>query len=187
MPTHVALLRAINVGGRARVAMADLRRIVADLGHTDVATYIQSGNVVFTSASTDSAVLAVDIRTRLVEELGVRTDVVVLTRDDLEQVIAGNPFPVTDPKLLHVVLRDTPYSAAEVEAVTSAEQKARERGSPDQAVVRGRALYLHTPGGFGRSELAKLLSRGPRAVLATATARNWATMRKLQQMLAAAD
>jgi uncharacterized protein DUF1697 len=54
MPTHVALLRGINVGGRNRVAMADLREVVLGLGHTEVATYIQSGNVVFTSEKADN-------------------------------------------------------------------------------------------------------------------------------------
>ena len=55
MPTHIALLRGINVGGRNRVAMADLREVVLGLGHTEVATYIQSGNVVFTSEEADTA------------------------------------------------------------------------------------------------------------------------------------
>ena len=58
MPTHVALLRGINVGGRNRVAMAALREVVEGLGHTEVATYIQSGNVVFTSEAADPGTLA---------------------------------------------------------------------------------------------------------------------------------
>lgn len=167
--------------------MADLRQVVADLGHTDVATYIQSGNVVFTSADGDTDALAAGIRARLAEELGVGADVVVLTRGEFEQVIADNPFPVTDPKLVHVALRAGAFRPEEVEAIAVAEQRARQRGSRDQAVVVGRALYLHTPGGFGRSELAALLNRGQQAVLATATARNWATMCKLREMLATTD
>src|SRR6266487_3948114 len=58
MPTHIALLRGINVGGRNRVAMADLRKVVLGLGYTDVATYIQSGNVVFTGEEADTAMIA---------------------------------------------------------------------------------------------------------------------------------
>lgn len=58
MPTHVALLRGINLGAHNRVAMADLRRVVTSLGHTDVATYIQSGNAVFTTQERDSLALA---------------------------------------------------------------------------------------------------------------------------------
>jgi uncharacterized protein (DUF1697 family) len=58
MPTHVALLRGINLGGHNKVAMADLREVVTSLGHADVATYIQSGNVVFSTPQTDTAALA---------------------------------------------------------------------------------------------------------------------------------
>ncbi|MGH3574889.1 MAG: DUF1697 domain-containing protein, partial [Pseudonocardiaceae bacterium] len=58
MPTHVALLRGINVGGRNRVSMADLRALVTSLAHTDVATYIQSGNVLFTSTQTNTSAIA---------------------------------------------------------------------------------------------------------------------------------
>jgi uncharacterized protein (DUF1697 family) len=58
MPTHIALLRGINVGGRNRVAMADLRTVVLGLGYTDVATYIQSGNVVFTGEEAETAMIA---------------------------------------------------------------------------------------------------------------------------------
>ena len=61
VPTHVALLRGINLAGRNRVAMSDLRDITASLGHADIATYIQSGNVIFTSRDTDTDRLADDL------------------------------------------------------------------------------------------------------------------------------
>jgi uncharacterized protein (DUF1697 family) len=91
MPTHVALLRGINVGGRNRVAKADLREVVLGLGHTEVATYIQSGNVVFTSEEADSAAIAAALEGAIAEHLGVRPKVVVLTRAELAQVVADNP------------------------------------------------------------------------------------------------
>jgi len=80
MPTHVALLRGINVGGRNRVAMADLREVVLGLGHTEVATYIQSGNVVFTSEEADTATIAAALERAIAEHLGVQPKVIVLTR-----------------------------------------------------------------------------------------------------------
>jgi uncharacterized protein (DUF1697 family) len=91
MPTHVALLRGINVGGRNKVAMAALREVVQGLGHTEVATYIQSGNVVFTSEQGDTARLADALEAAIGERLGVRPKVVVLTRGELAQVVADNP------------------------------------------------------------------------------------------------
>ena len=100
MPTHIALLRGINVGGRNRVAMAGLREVVTSLGHTDVATYIQSGNVVFTSKEADTRVLAAALERAVAEALGVRPRVVVLSRNELSQVIADNPYPdETNPSL----------------------------------------------------------------------------------------
>jgi uncharacterized protein (DUF1697 family) len=89
MPTHVALLRGTNVGGRNRAAMADLREAVLGLGHTDVATYIQSGNVVFTSEEADTATIAAALERAIAEHLGVQPKVIVLTRAELAQVVAG--------------------------------------------------------------------------------------------------
>ncbi|MFZ0119989.1 MAG: DUF1697 domain-containing protein [Pseudonocardiaceae bacterium] len=148
MPTHVALLRGINVGGRNRVAMADLRALVTSLTHTDVATYIQNGNVVFTSTQTDTTAIAAALEHAIAESLSVRPTVVVLSRDTLSRVVADNPYP-------------------------------------DETTVLGHTLYLHTPDGLGRSELAAQLARsgGPLAAAGSATVRNWATVTKLLAML----
>jgi len=67
VPTHVALLRGINVGGRNRVAMANLREVVTSLGHTEVTTYVQSGNVVFTSPDADTGALVAALEQRIGE------------------------------------------------------------------------------------------------------------------------
>lgn len=182
MPTHVALLRGINVGGRNRVAMAELREVVASLGHTEVATYIQSGNVVFTSTEADTGALAAALERAIAESLGVRPKVVVVSRHELSQVIANNPYPdETTPKCLHAVFRGQDVGADEVAALAAAVQRAREKGGRDEARVVGRILYLRTPDGLGRSELAAQLSRSGGALDAgsAATMRNWATVRKL--------
>lgn len=182
MPTHVALLRGINVGGRNRVAMADLREVVAGLGHTEVATYIQSGNVVFTSQETDATALATALERAIAETLGVAPRVVVLSRSELSQVMADNPYPEeTNPKCLHAVFRSQDMGPEEVAAVAAAEHRARERGSRDEARVVGRTLFLRTPEGLGRSELAAQLARrgGALAAEAAGTARNWATVCRL--------
>ena len=182
MPTHVALLRGINVGGRNRVAMAALREVVEGLGHTDVATYIQSGNVVFTSAETDPGTLAAALQEAIGDRLGVRPKVVVLSCRELARVVADNPFPGQDnPKLVHVVFWNGPLGPEEAAAVDAAQQRSRNLGSRDEAQVEGSTLYLHTPDGFGRSELAARLTRMGGGQTA-GTARNWATVRKLLAM-----
>jgi uncharacterized protein (DUF1697 family) len=185
MATHVALLRGINVGGRNKVAMADLREVVESLGHGDVATYIQSGNVVFTSEDTDTAALAAKLERALEQAVGVRSSVVVLSRAELAKVIADNPFPdEANPKHLHAVFRGAKVDAKEAAAIADAERRAGDKGGRDQARVVGRTVYLRTPDGLGRSELAARLARSsPAAGDRGGTARNWATVTKLLAML----
>lgn len=182
MPRYLALLRGINVGGRNKVAMADLRQIAAELGHTDVATYIQSGNLLFTSTDDDAAGHAAALEARIAGRLSVRPTVVVVSAAQLARAIADNPFPdETNHKSLHAVFRNDELTPAGLAAVAAAVERARASGSQDNAVVVGRVLYLHTPDGFGRSELGARLT-------ATAhtggTARNWATVTTLMAMLA---
>lgn len=185
VPTHVALLRGINVGGRNKVAMADLRAVVTSLGHADVATYIQSGNVVFTARATDPALLAADLEAAIAQALDVRPRVVVVSREELAQVVRDNPYSAeANPKSVHAVFLGE-YPAAEmVDHVADAQRQARLKGSRDTAQYVGRILFLHTPDGFGRSELAALLARpgGPTSVRGAGTARNWATVTRLLAM-----
>jgi uncharacterized protein (DUF1697 family) len=182
VPTHVALLRGINVGSHNRVAMPALRALVTSLGHGEVATYIASGNVVFTPADPD-APLDADLEEAIAAQTGVECRVVVLTCAELARVVADNPYPdEPDPKRVHAIFltgRSTEEAGAQLEKVR---QKLGDKVGNDEAAIVGRALYLHTPDGFGRSELAKVLSRpgGP----AEGTARNWATVTKLAAMCA---
>jgi uncharacterized protein (DUF1697 family) len=185
MPSHVALLRGINVGGRNRVAMADLREVMTSLGYTDVATYIQSGNVVFSTDQTDTAALAADIEKAIAERLTVSPRVLVVSRDDLAQVVRDNPHAdEPNPRALHAVFLDADPGPEMVAAVAAAQDKAAQKGGRDTAQFVGRTLFVHTPDGFGRSELAILLSRasGPLSPRGAGTARNWATVTKLLSM-----
>jgi uncharacterized protein (DUF1697 family) len=178
-------LRGINVGGRNKVAMGDLRTVVTSLGYTDVATYIQSGNVVFTAGGTDSVLLAAAIEDAIGQALDVRPRVVVVSREELAQVIRNNPYSAeTNPKSVHVVFLGEDPAAEMVKVVADAERQAALKGSRDTAQFAGRALFLHTPDGFGRSELAPLLARagGPTSARKAGTARNWATVTKLLAM-----
>lgn len=186
MRTHVALLRGINVGGQNRVAMSDLRGIVTALGYDDVATYIQSGNVVFGSPPKNQAEVADALQREIAARLGVNPLVVVLSREELATVITSNPYPhETNPTCLHAVFHRDVLTADAIIAVAAAAQRARDRGSRDQATAVGRTVFLHTPNGLGRSELAEQLARpGPRTPAGTAgTARNWATVTRLRALL----
>jgi len=187
MASHVALLRGINVGGRNKVPMAELREVVTALGHTGVTTYIQSGNVLFTTADTDTAKLAAALETAIEDRFGLWSSVVVLSRDELAEVLAANPYSdEPNPRLVHVVFRNAEPPPEVRDRIEAAVKAAAAKGSRDTAHSAGRALYLHTPDGFGRSELAQNLMRimtpppkqKKQAALA-ATARNLATSTKL--------
>ena len=186
MASHVALLRGINVGGRNKVPMAELREVAAALGHTEVATYIQSGNVLFSTAETDNAKLAAALESAIEDRFGLWSPVVVLSRDELAEVLSANPYAdEPNPRLVHVVFLNAdppPDLSDRIAAVVSA---AAAKGSRDTVQASGRALYVHTPDGFGRSELAQNLfklvtppARQKKPSLA-ATARNWATATRL--------
>jgi uncharacterized protein (DUF1697 family) len=180
MATHIALLRGINVGGHNKVAMAALREVVASLGHTGVATYIQSGNVVFTAvAPAGCAALASGLEEAIAATLAVTPTVVVLTRDDLAQAIRDTPYPEEpDPKRVHAVFfRDIPGGLDA--AIETAMRRDAERGGHGSARLVGRTLYVHTPAGFGTSELANHLLARRASPAAAGTARNWATVTKL--------
>ena len=186
MATHVALLRGINVGGHNKVAMSDLRDLAVGLGYAEVATYIQSGNLVFSTAETDAAQLADTLEREIAARLGVRPAVVVVSAAELAQVIAHNPFPAeANPRCLHAVFRRDAMGPADIAAIAGAVQRARAAGSDDDATVVGRTLYLRTPDGLGRSDLAAQLLNS--RAQSTGTARNWATVTRLIAMLNAAS
>jgi uncharacterized protein (DUF1697 family) len=186
MASHVALLRGINVGGRNKVPMAELREVVAALGHTGVTTYIQSGNVLFSTADTDNAKLAAALETAIEDRFGLWSSVVVLNRDELADVLAANPYPdEPDPRLVHVVFLNGEPPPDRLDRITAAASAAAAKGSRDVLQAGERVLYLHTPDGFGRSELAQNLFRimtpptKQKKQGLAATARNLATATKL--------
>jgi uncharacterized protein (DUF1697 family) len=182
MASHVALLRGINVGGRNKVPMADLREVVTSLGHTGVSTYIQSGNVLFSTADADNAKLATALESAIEDRFGIWSSVVVLSRDELAQVLAANPYPdEPNPRMVHVVFLSAEPPADLLGRLSAAESAVAAKGSQDTVQAAGQALFLHTPNGYGTSELAqtvlKIISppaKGKKRGLA-ATARNWAT------------
>ncbi len=195
MPTHVVLLRGVNNLGGKKVAMAELQEVVTSLGHTDVMTYIQSGNVLFTprltdgrtAGRTDTAALAAELERAIAGSIGVRARAVVLSREELARCVHDNPYPgETDPKLLHAVFLPEVPGPGLAAWVADAERQVRARGSRDEARVLGRTVYLHTPDGYPHSELRRVLARagGPTSAAVAGTARNWATVSRLVELCA---
>jgi uncharacterized protein (DUF1697 family) len=171
--TFVALLRGINVGGKNRIPMTELKSSFAALGYEDVVTYIQSGNVVFRSSSSAERKTAAAIERRIAEEFGTEVTVVLRTPTELKSVAERNPFlkGKADPSKLHVVfLTSRPKAKAVAELDPG-------RSPPDEFKVHGREIYLHLPKGSGRSKLT--IDYFERRLGVAATARNWNTVLKL--------
>ncbi|MFG1868727.1 DUF1697 domain-containing protein [Micromonospora arborensis] len=178
MTRYVALLRGVNVGS-TRLAMADLRRIVTDLGHEDVKTYLQSGNVAFGSSVRDAAKLAAGIERALTDELALKVPVLVRSGRELAAVAGGNPYAdrEDDPTRLLVAFLATPPKKAAVGALTVP-------GSENVSfTVTGREVFLHfVDGGYGRSKFTNAYLEKNLAVVATT--RNWKSVRALADMTA---
>ena len=179
MDRYVALLRGVNVGS-TRIAMADLRRLVAALGHEDVRTYVQSGNVVFASDAGDADHLAAGIERAIADELGLTVPVLVRSARELAAVTAGNPYAdrESDPtRLLVVFLGSTPDRSAVASLGVP-------RGENMSFTVSGREVYLHFPdGGYGRSKFTNTYVE--KALGVVATTRNWKSVRTLAEIAAA--
>lgn len=178
MPTtYVALLRGINVGGSHKVPMKDLREIVADSGGEDIATYVQSGNVVFHSTK-NAPDLVDDLEARLERAFGFEIPTIVRTEAEMAKVVEQNPWPDDDlePTKLVVVFYQT---APKTDTFASIDASAFE---PERFVLTSRELYLDLPGGQGRSKLAGAI--GKPKLAPPGTARNWRSVTTLAKMAA---
>jgi uncharacterized protein (DUF1697 family) len=177
--TYIALLRGVNLGAHNKVAMADLRALFESLGHEDVATYVQSGNVVFRSGTTDVAQLTKALERQVSRNLGLTISIVLRTKAQLTRVAAGNPFAKrqAEPTRLHVTfLADAPARARVRDLATT-------QFAPDEFLVKGKEIYLHTPRGYGRTKLNGAFFERQLGVVATT--RNWRTVTKLAELASA--
>jgi uncharacterized protein (DUF1697 family) len=173
---HVALIRGINVGRAKRVAMADLRALVGDLGYGDVRTLLNSGNVVFTVPASVRTDPAPRIEKAITARLGISARVTVLTAAELVAVVAENPLGevATDPSRLLVTVLTNPTDRKRLLPL------ARQDWTPDVLAVGRRVAYLWCPKGMLESPLGKAVSR---LLADAATTRNWATMTKLHALV----
>jgi uncharacterized protein (DUF1697 family) len=171
---HVALLRAVNVGGHEPIFMADLRTFLARLGFTDPRSLLASGNLVFRGGTKTGAQLERLLEAEAAKRLGLDTDFFVRTAEEWQAVIAQNPFPAEaerDPgRLVVQFLKDEPGSKA---------VKALQAAITGREVVRakGAQAYVVYPDGQGRSRLTAALIE--KHLGTRGTARNWNTVLKL--------
>ena len=174
MARQIALLRGINLGSRNRVSMPDLRSALGEAGYEDVATLVQSGNIVVSSQKKPKAIER-EITKLVLDEFGVEAATVVRTRDELEQVIERNPISdgPSIPKLFQVTFFSGEPDTARVKELL-------EQDFGDERVeVIGREAYAWHPDGIQKSKLARELGKRLRA---DGTARTWNTVTKLLEL-----
>ena len=175
--TYVALLRGINVGRHNRISMTAVRALFEDHGAERVSTYLQSGNVVFTS-SANGAELAEGVEGEFQRRHGLRVTVVIRTGTQLAKVLAGNPFSAEgDPRKLHVAFLATTPNRTRVRGLDPV------RVEPDEFRLVGREVYLHYPKGYGRSKLTNDYLE--RQLGVATTMRNWRTVAALAELVGA--
>jgi uncharacterized protein (DUF1697 family) len=170
MGSFVALLRAVNVGGTGKLPMSELKEMCEKLGFESVRTYIASGNVVFTSRKSETAIKAA-LEKRLATYAGKPVGVLLRSAAEMAQVLADNPFPKAAPnRTMAVFLDDAP----------PADTMAGIRGRKDEQIKLGRReIYVHYGEGMGQSKLVIAAAK-------TGTARNMNTVAKLAELAAEA-
>jgi uncharacterized protein (DUF1697 family) len=166
MITYVALLRAINVGGTGKLAMADLKRMCIEAGFEVVGTYIQSGNVVLRSSETADGVKS-KLERRLQKEAGKAIQSFIRTAAEMRAVLRANPFPKADPRLTYAFFLSEKPSRDVLTHIR--------RQTGEEIRTGRREIYVYYPSGMGQSKLVI-----PAA--AAGTARNMNTVAKLVEM-----
>lgn len=177
MTRYAVLLRGVNVGGHGKVPMPRLRELAAELGYRDVATYVQSGNLIVSSGE-DAGSVRDTVQAAVKREFGVAAAVVVRSRDEIAAIVAADVLGklADDPSKRLVSFLSEQPEAGLVARLDPDEF------APERFEVVGRELYLWCPDGLGQSKLAAA-PWGRRLGGVTATGRNWRTVLRLLEML----
>ena len=177
MTTHIALLRAINVGGTKPIGMADLRDFFGALGFEDVRSLLQTGNIVFRGGTKTGTALERLLESEAEQRLALSTTFIVRTAKEWEAIVAHNPFPkeaAADPAhLVALFLKDAP-PATSVKALQAAIQ------GPEIVSLVAKQLYVAYPDGIGRSKLTIKMTE--KALGTSSTGRNWNTVLKIAEL-----
>lgn len=149
MKKFIALLRGINVSGQKQIKMSELKTLFEKSGFQNVETYIQSGNVIFSSKETSTEKLSLKISSAIKKQFGFDVQVIVVTPQEIEDALKKNPFikkkKDTD-KLYIIFLSETPSKASINELNTT-------NYLPEEFVIDGRCVYLFVPNGYGKAKL----------------------------------
>jgi uncharacterized protein (DUF1697 family) len=178
METYISLLRGINVSGSKMIKMELLKDLYLGLNFSNVQTYIQSGNVIFSAAEKDIRALENQVSEAIKTRFGFEVPVLILRKASLLEILRHNPFLQNDPEtniseLYVTLLREMP----EVEV---SEKLKFVDFSPEKIVIRNQVIYLYLPKGYGNTKLNNNFFES--RLKTSATTRNWKTMMALAKM-----
>lgn len=179
MTRFVALLRGINVSGQKPIRMDALKSSCEALGLRDVATYLQSGNVIFSAPPAQAKKLPALIKARIVQDFGHDVEVLVWPEKELKRLADANPlWPKSggNENLFHATFLAQPVSEKDFRNLKLPIQ------SGERAVLAGSAVFLHCPNGYGKTKLSNRYFE--KALGVSATTRNWRTVLALKEMCA---
>jgi uncharacterized protein (DUF1697 family) len=181
MAVYISLLRGINVAAQKSIKMADLKALYEDLGLGNVKTYIQSGNVIFTSDET--VALQPKIREAIKEKFGFSVELIVCSIPDWRRLIAANPFTKggdRDSKYMHLTLLDKIPDAKIIDGLGEVKT-----GEAEEYAIVDDAVYFYAPSGYGITKLSN--NFWEKKLKVNATTRNWNTVNKLLEMAEALE
>jgi uncharacterized protein (DUF1697 family) len=178
VPRYVALLRSVNIGGYGRIKMNDLRESFNALGYDDVLTYIQSGNVLFSTSSRSEKAIADAIEGQLAEDFGDSPAVLLRTVSELRRIGTASPYAKAgaDPARHHVTFLATAPSKDVLKGL------ALPPSGKDELVVDGREVYVHTPNGYAETKYTGTFLE--RRLGVVSTTRNWNSVTNLCELAA---
>ncbi|WP_107038648.1 DUF1697 domain-containing protein [Brumimicrobium mesophilum] len=175
MGKKIAILRGINVGGKRKILMADLKSMLSDIGIPNAVTYIQSGNVIFESEK-DNLAISHQIEVAILKKFGFEVPAIVRTAEELKQSIKSNPFydDETDiTKLVLTFLKETPKNE-DIETLKPIDSK------EDKYVIKEKDVFIYCEGKYHQSKLTNNLFE--KKLKVRATTRNWKTVLKLMEL-----
>ncbi len=177
MPRYVALLRSVNVAGHGRLAMSDLRASFDALDYDNVRTYIQTGNVLFTTSSKSEKSVVSAIETQLAFDFGDSPAVLLRTVSELQSVGRSSPYAKAgaNPSRHHVTFLANVPTATALAALSPLPPSRN-----DELVVDGREVYVHTPDGYHDTKYSGSFLE--RRLGMVSTTRNWNTVQKLCEL-----
>lgn len=172
---YISMLRGINVGGNRKILMTDLKNLYADLGYTNIITYIQSGNVIFDYKECPNNELSARITEAISEKYGFDVPVMVRTREEWVKSVESNPFANTHKiESLHLTLLSEIPDAVRVETIRELQY------APEDFQVIGKDVFILCPGKYHQSKLSNQFLESKLKV--KATTRNWKTVLKLLEL-----